>query len=186
VSGIKGYTLVYDTSSIPASCDSGTQIYSGTGTSYSHSSLTNGVTYYYRICAADEAGNTSAGATADATPVSSPKSVSSSEGGGCFIATAAYGSYMADEVKILREFRDKYLLTNSIGRKFVIRFYYRYSPPIAKYIAKYELLKAITRIILLPMIYSIKYPFILAGILLIGGLALVRRGSSIRDRINWL
>lgn len=175
VSGIKGYTLVYDTGSIPASCNSGTQIYSGTGTSYSHSSLTNGVTYYYRICATDNAGNTSAGATADASPASSPKSVSSSGGGGCFIATAAYGSYMADEVKILREFRDKYLLTNSIGRKFVTGFYYRYSPPIAKYIAKYELLKAITRIILTPLVYSIKYPFIFAGILLIGGLVLVRR-----------
>jgi len=175
VSGIKGYTLVYDTSKIPASCNSGTQIYSGTDTSYLHGSLTNGVTYYYRICATDKAGNASAGATADAAPASPPKSVSSSGGGGCFIATAAYGSYMADEVKILREFRDKYLLTNSIGRKFVTGFYYRYSPPVAKYISKYKLLKTITRIILLPMIYFIKYPFILAGILLIGGLALVWR-----------
>ena len=123
----------------------------------------------------DSAGNINTTLYSDSIILDTIKSVSSSGGGGCFIAAAAYGSYMADEVKILREFRDKYLLTNSIGRKFVTGFYYRYSPPVAKYIAKYELLKAITRIILTPMVYSIKYPFILAGILLIGGLALVRR-----------
>ncbi|MBI4691742.1 MAG: fibronectin type III domain-containing protein [Nitrospirae bacterium] len=71
-SGIGSYTLVYSTTSTPSSCSSGTQIYSGTGTSYIHSLLlTNNTTYYYRLCAADNAGNTSTGTTASARPTDS-------------------------------------------------------------------------------------------------------------------
>ena len=67
-SSINSYNLVYSTGGTPSSCSSGTQIYSGSGASYTHSSLTNGKTYYYRICAIDNAGNTSTGATDNATP----------------------------------------------------------------------------------------------------------------------
>lgn len=66
--GIDYYKLVYSTSSTPSSCSSGTQIYLGSGTSYTHTGLTNGTIYYYRICATDTVGNTSSGATASATP----------------------------------------------------------------------------------------------------------------------
>jgi hypothetical protein len=69
----------------------------------------------------------------------------------CFIATAAYGTPMAEEVQILRDFRDEYLLTNPLGRAFV-DFYYRVSPPMAEFIAEHPSLKPIVRAGLLPVV----------------------------------
>jgi lysophospholipase L1-like esterase len=77
--------------------------------------------------------------------------VDSGGGGGCFIATAAYGSLMEPHVKILREFRDNFMLGNTAGRVFV-RLYYMYSPPIADFIAKDDDLKAFVRVCLLPVV----------------------------------
>jgi Divergent InlB B-repeat domain len=71
--------------------------------------------------------------------------------GGCFIATAAYGTPMAEEIQILREFRDEYLLTNAVGRAFV-DFYYLVSPPIAEFITAHPSLKPIVRAELLPAV----------------------------------
>ena len=70
---------------------------------------------------------------------------------GCFIATAAYGSYLDKHVEVLRNFRDAYLLTNSMGRAFVA-FYYRNSPPLADFIAAHDSLRAIVRIGLAPLV----------------------------------
>jgi hypothetical protein len=72
-------------------------------------------------------------------------------GGGCFIATAAYGSLMEPHVKILRDFRDRFLITNTIGNSFV-KLYYKYSPPLANFIAKHDSLRAMVRISLLPVV----------------------------------
>jgi len=63
-SSIASYKLVYSTASMPASCSAGTVLYTGSNTSYSHIGLINGTTYYYRVCAVDQANNVSAGATA--------------------------------------------------------------------------------------------------------------------------
>ncbi|HJX69256.1 MAG TPA: CFI-box-CTERM domain-containing protein, partial [Dehalococcoidia bacterium] len=65
--------------------------------------------------------------------------------GGCFIATAAYGTDTAREIDILREFRDAVLLPNSPGAKFV-SFYYRASPPIANFISQHEVLRTLVRV----------------------------------------
>ena len=98
----------------------------------------------------------------------------------CFIATAAFGSDMAPEVQSFREFRNKFLLTNTWGKSFV-QFYYEHSPKYAKIIAHNDILKASARVVLWPLLGFAKLS-ILIGVLpslmllvmlLAGGLALL-------------
>ena len=53
---------------------------------------------------------------------------------GCFVATTAFESSFAPEVRALRAFRDERLLPSRFGRAFV-RFYYRLGPHLARAIA---------------------------------------------------
>jgi len=71
-------------------------------------------------------------------------------GGGCFIATAAYGSNMDKHVKILSKFRDRHLLANSIGRN-IVDAYYKFSPPVADYLHKHPFARAVVRYALIPV-----------------------------------
>jgi uncharacterized repeat protein (TIGR01451 family) len=89
-------------------------------------------------------------------------------GPGCFIATAAYGTSMHPHLDRLREFRDRFMLTNRPGRA-LVHLYYRYSPPMADYIAERDWLRAIVRGLLAPIVYTIIYPG--AAMLLLFGLA---------------
>lgn len=75
----------------------------------------------------------------------------------CFIATAAYGSYLDPHVESLRDFRDRYLLTSSWGRS-LVRYYYNNSPPLARIISQYPGLRTVTRIILTPVVFCVIYP----------------------------
>ncbi len=70
----------------------------------------------------------------------------------CFIATATFGTPMAEEVKILSQFRDEYLLTNPIGKTFV-NTYYNISPYIANFIREHPVLKKVVRTTLYPLIW---------------------------------
>jgi len=101
----------------------------------------------------------------------------------CFIATAAYGSYLAPQVLRLRKFRDQHLLTNPVGA-WLVEFYYRHSPPIADYIRDRETLRAVVRSSLALVVYSIEYPIAAGLILVLPPLILVRyrrrRKNSIR------
>jgi hypothetical protein len=72
-------------------------------------------------------------------------------GSSCCAATAAYDTPMAEELVILREFRDEYLVTNPPGQAFT-DLYYRISPPLARYIASRPALKSAVRTGLLPAV----------------------------------
>jgi len=69
----------------------------------------------------------------------------------CFIATAAYGSSLHPYVKILRDFRDTYLMPKKLGR-ILVDLYYKYSPFVADLIAKHKVLRVAVRTVLLPLI----------------------------------
>jgi len=62
----------------------------------------------------------------------------------CFIATAAYGADTAQQIDILREFRDAVLLPNSLGAK-LLAFYYEMSPPIANVVSRNDVLRTAVR-----------------------------------------
>jgi len=127
------------------------------------------------------------GKTATSKRINAQRSLAALQGGGggggfCFIATAAYGSYLEPHVKILRVFRDNYLLTNRAGRKFV-ELYYRFSPPLAGLIARHPLLRMFTRWALTPLVYGIRYP-LAALAFLIASLSAVLYAGIKRRRVR--
>jgi len=91
---------------------------------------------------------------------------------GCFIATAAYGSYLSTEVKALRDFRDNILLQFSAGR-WLVETYYDVSPTYADYISRDETLRMLARWSLSPLVYAVTYPMT-TFILVIGLISILR------------
>lgn len=103
------------------------------------------------------------GASSSSPPSGGGESGESNEGsgGGCFIATAAFGSPLAQEIFVLKEFRDKYLTRNLPGRAF-LSLYSTLSPPLARVIAKNHILKFLVRVNIYPLVglsyLLLKYP----------------------------
>jgi polyhydroxybutyrate depolymerase len=75
-------------------------------------------------------------------------SVTPPPSGGCFIATAAYGTSTAKQLDVLRAFRDEVLLRSAIGSR-LVDIYYRTSPPIAEFISRHEVLRTLVRELLI-------------------------------------
>jgi peptidyl-prolyl cis-trans isomerase B (cyclophilin B) len=93
------------------------------------------------------------------SPIMTPsEDKSSEEGGGCLIATAAYGSEMAPQVQMLREIRDNQLMNTESGTAFMGAFnnvYYSFSPVIADYERENPYFKEAVKIAIAPMLSSL-------------------------------
>ena len=79
-------------------------------------------------------------------------------GGGCLIATAAFGSEMAPQVQFLREIRDGTVLQTQSGSTFMTgfnQFYYSFSPTIADYERENPAFKETVKIAITPMLTSL-------------------------------
>jgi len=79
------------------------------------------------------------------------------EGGGCLIATAAFGSEMAPQVQQLREIRDNIVMQTSSGKSFMTGFnqvYYSFSPYVADYERENPIFKEAVKVTLTPMLTS--------------------------------
>ena len=74
----------------------------------------------------------------------------------CFIATAAYGTPNAEQIDVLREFRDSVLLKSTAGSLFV-SLYYQLSPPVADFIAGNELVRTLARELMIdPIVWVVE------------------------------
>jgi hypothetical protein len=158
------YKLYYGT----ASGSYGSPIDIGTSTSYVLSGLSGNVTYFFAVSSYDYNANESSKSTEASIHLEGIKTALDDPDfkGGCFIATAVFGSYNHPAVKVFRKFRDAYLLTNSFGKKFVA-LYYKYSPDVADMIKESPILKIIFMLILFPLtilcflVIKIGVPYIL-------------------------
>jgi len=73
----------------------------------------------------------------------------------CFIATAAYGSRMANDVASLRQFRDVMLSTTVLGQ-LAVGTYYTFGPALAGVVGESELLRATARALLAPVVRAVR------------------------------
>ena len=106
---------------------------------------------------------TSTSSSLESIPVDEKQDLSinetqASEGGGCLIATAAYGSEMAPQVQFLREIRDNTVLQTQSGTSFMSafnQFYYSFSPAVADYERENPVFKEAVKVSLTPLLTSL-------------------------------
>ncbi len=150
--------------------------------------LGNGKDYVFRAATVDIAGNIGLFLNLDqlSTPTVPAQSVQPDdvvglfEENSCFIATAAYGSPLEKNVKVLRAFRDKILLKTSVGQLFV-KAYYMLSPPLAKWVGQSATRRSVARTVLTPIVllttFLMEQPFLFCFfvVLIFSGILFWRR-----------
>ena len=100
----------------------------------------------------------SASMCGEGTVLKDGKCVADKKGGGCLIATAAFGSEMAPQVQFLRELRDNTVLQTESGTSFMTgfnQFYYSFSPYIADYERENPAFKETVKLALTPLLTSL-------------------------------
>ena len=134
---LAGYMVYYGT----FSDDYDESVDVGNWTSVTIEGLEEDVTYYFSVTAYSVYGEESeySNEVCNNSAICDTAS-SSGGGGGCFIASAADAFHMAEEARILRNFREKLLLTNPLGRA-CVRFYYKVSPPLPDSLSRHETLR---------------------------------------------
>jgi M6 family metalloprotease-like protein len=88
-----------------------------------------------------------------------PTSITGTEGQRCVVATAAFGSEMAEEVVRMRLVRDEMIGSTGAGRILVNafnNFYYSWSPTMARAIAPNWVLRGVFRLMLLPVVWIVE------------------------------
>lgn len=177
------------TSATPITITGGTYSINGGEYTSDNGTVENGDTVTIRLNSSENYLTTTyatliIGGVSDTFSVTTPLSPFS--GSSCFIATAAFGSPLAGQVDVLRQFRDRYLLTNAPGQKFVA-WYYRNGPDAANFIKDKPLVKLAVRAALYPLIafsmliISGYLPFVSFGILLSSFLYLRFKPKKIHD-----
>ena len=107
--------------------------------------------YSIGMRAFDECGNTGPLTVFTVTtPRTEPGSVDA-----CFIATAAYGSFLAADVTALRSFRDV-ALRSHVGGELAVEGYYTFGPLLASAIAPSDTLRRAARAALAPLVEEVR------------------------------
>ena len=76
----------------------------------------------------------------------------SGAGAGCCACASAYAKTDDARLNMIREFRDKYLMTNPLGRGIAALYYNVFSPPVAHYINSHPEVKPLARTVLMPVV----------------------------------
>jgi prepilin-type N-terminal cleavage/methylation domain-containing protein len=123
-----------------------------------------------------------------AAPTSSPPAATSG-GGGCFVATATYGHLDHPSVRVLRQFRDRFLLTWEGGRQ-LVRFYYANGPVLADKIKNRPRAKAVARGLLAPLVglafVMLDFPLLIGGLLILSLLLTHGVAKHLRKKVTKL
>jgi len=114
----------------------------------------------YQIISNAKVGGETITKTKTISQSSQPSPDSSSQGGGCLIATATFGSELAPQVQMLREIRDNSLLQTESGSVFMEsfnQFYYSFSPTIADLERENPIFKEAVKLTITPLLSSLSF-----------------------------